>query len=910
MQKIYRKISQKIADAGTNRARPQRPNTMRMNPPSTGPILIRKTAKPAARLVLTAGLAAGAFPMRALLRQPSMANVTSSRTTKITRSKSTLTRSAQNESLRGGSTRNATAPEGSRLGSMENPAGASASGSARTLPAPDKAETGRVQRDAMTPAQRVGGTRALFEYHRDDNTPDHLTTVQIDAARQAIAPVNPNVFGNFIEHLGGVVYEALWAQLLLNPNLERIEPKDAAPAEWQLSGGAGWQTGGLNSERCIRLAPIRGANGLKTPAANDGTGANGFMRSVRSTAAARPALLQTSGASGGMGGAAGMNCGRQTASGPMDQKGVLPAVLSCLSQSVSLPAQRVTRYALNVAVRAPMGAGKVRIALVREPVVTGRRGDRIGQTAAAVRPVQDGTQIVVDVQGAAWQTRRGQFVVPKSLNPDNNLWRFVVQHEGGQAVDVDQITLTPTDNVDGFDPDVLGRTRVWDVPLLRWPGGNFASGYHWQDGVGPRDKRPTRRNPAWGGVEPNHVGTHEFMTFAHLTGATPQLTVNAGDGTPDEAAAWVRYCNAPASDRWGKRRAQNGAAKPFGVKVWEVGNELYGGWQIGHAQAQENATRFVRFRDAMLGADPNLQLIATGKGDEFTPGGLARDEAWNGALLAASTQNGGQAPDWISMHPLVPLPDYARGATYDEQLESALAHPAFLDNTQIPAVAKQITDAEGANPRTRIAITEWGIIVGGPTWRQSPNHDSLAGAIYNALALNAMLRNSDWVTLANMTALLHGGGIKKWHGVTYVDPQYYTQQLYTLAHPHTPVATTTTGPGNDVPARVSMPAVSDVPDVDVFAARSADGGRLTVFAVNRHSAESRPMRLQVNNFRARGIKAMLLTSNDPRDRNSLEAPDAVHPRPLAVPAWTGHANDDWQIALPPHSLVVLTLEGK
>lgn len=795
---------------------------------------------------------------------------------------------------------------------MQNSASASAFGSTQTRPAtPNEVRTRSVQRDAVLPAPGLGGTRTLFEYHRDDNTPDHLTTVQIDAARQAVAPVDPNVFGNFIEHLGGVVYEALWAQLLLNPNLERIEAKDTAPAEWQVGGGAGWQNGGLNSERCIRLAPVQSVNNLKAPAASNKTGANSFMHPMNSDTAAQPALLQTMGASGRTGGAAETNSGRQAGSEQRDRRGALPVTLSCLSQSVSLPAQRVTRYALNVAVRAPMGRGKIRIALVREPDrAARRRGDRAGQTPVVVRPLEDGTQIVVDVQGEAWQTRRGQFVVPKSLSPDQNQWRFVVQHEGGQAVDVDQITLMPTDNVDGFDPDVLGRTRVWDVPLLRWPGGNFASGYHWQDGIGPRDKRPTRRNPAWGGVEPNHVGTHEFMMFAHLTNATPQLTVNAGDGTPDEAAAWVRYCNAPASDRWGKRRAQNGAAKPFGVKVWEVGNELYGGWQIGHAQAQENAARFVRFRDAMIGADPTLQLIATGKGDEFTPDGLARDEAWNGALLAAATHNGGQAPDWISMHPLVPLPDYAKGATYDEQLESALAHPAFLDNTQIPAVAKQITDAEGAHPRTRIAITEWGIIVGGPTWRQSPNHDSLAGAIYNALALNAMLRNSDWVTLANMTALLHGGGIKKWHGVTYVDPQYYTQQLYTLARPHTPVATVTTGPGNDVPARVSMPAVSDVPDVDVFAARGADGGRLTVFAVNRHATQSRPVRLRVDNFRARGIKAMLLTSNDPRDRNSLEAPDAVHPRPLAVLPWTGRANDDWQIALPPHSLVVLTLEGK
>ena len=858
MQKFYRKVSPSNANAGGYTATAKHPKTT-----ETNQTLFRKTAKPAARLVLTAGLAWGVFSTSAFLRQPSMANVTSAKTIKPSR------RSAQNAAVQNAATQNAASDTRPQQGE-------------------------KVSRQS---------TRALFQYHRDDNTPDHLTTVQIDADQQAQTPVSPNVFGNFIEHLGGVVYEALWAQILLNPNLERIEANDKTPAAWQLTGGAAWQEGGWSSPRCVRLVPTRHAGlNLNSSGSAAGTGAKDTVLTTRFAPAVRPLVaLKTTEAYG----KAGALCGRQDRPQSAD---TLPTALSGLSQPISLPAQRVMRYALTLAVRAPHGAGKVRVALVREPVVTGRRRDR-ENTTVVVRPVQDGTQLVFDAQGAAWHILRGQMVVPKSATPNQNLWRFVVQHESGQTVDVDQITLTPTDNVDGFDPDVLGRTRVWDVPLLRWPGGNFASGYHWQDGIGPRDKRPTLRNPAWGGIEPNHVGTHEFITFARLTGATPQLTVNAGDGTPDEAAAWVRYCNAPTTDRWGSRRARNGSAKPFGVNIWEVGNELYGGWQIGHAQAQENAGRFVRFRDAMLQADPTLRLIATGKGDEFTPDGLMRDNAWNGALLQAAAKNGGQAPDWISMHPLVPLPDYAKGATYDEQYESALAHPAFLDNTQIPAVMRQIQEAQGANPRTRIAITEWGIIVGGETWQQSPNHDSLAGAIYNALALNAMLRNSDWVTLANMTALLHGGGIKKWHGVTYVDPQYYTQQMYAHAHPHTPVGTITTGPGSDVPARVSMPAVGDVPDVDVFAARSA-GNKLTVFAVNRHRHQPRPLRLQVANFRAKGVKALLLSGDDPRAHNSLDAPDAVHPRPLAVPLWTGRADDDWQITLPPHSLVALTLEGK
>ena len=759
-----------------------------------------------------------------------------------------------------------------------------------------KTTSRRVQRpSARVDVRRAPSTRALFQYRRDDATPNQVTLAQIDAAKQAATPVSPNIFGNFIEHLGGVVYQALWSQLLLNPNLERIEARDTLPDAWQTSGAASWQADGYRSPMYMRLGPD-----------TKKTASLGFLPDSRP---ATPVALLPAGSDAKMGTAE-----RQRESGSLLRIGWKQSVSrpATLWQHVALPAQRTTHYNVTLVARAPLGTGKIRVTLARESEIEEKkRRKEEEERTATLSTLNSQLSTTFAVTQTQWQAFRCTLVVPKSATPEENLWRFTIAHEDGQAVDVDQVEMLPSDSMDGFDPEVVGRTKVWGVPLLRYPGGNFASGYNWQDGVGPHAQRPTRRNPAWGGVEPNHVGTNEFMTFARLVGATPQLTVNAGDGTPQEAAEWVRYCNAPASgDKWGRMRAANGATKPFDVKIWEVGNELYGGWQIGHAQAQDNANRFVKFRDAMLAADPTLRLIATGKGDEFTPAGQKRDDAWNDALLQAAARDGGRTPDWISLHPLVPLPDYARGATYDEQLESAFAHPAYLDNTLIPDVISHIEAVEGKNARTRIAITEWGIIVGGREWESGPNHDTLSGAIYNALALNAMLRNSDWVTLANMTALLHGGGIKKWEGIVYVDPQYYTQQMYTLAHPHAPIATTTTGPGHDVPARGQMPAVKDVPDVDVFAARTQNHRKLVVFAVNRHRSASRPLRLQVDHFQTQRVSATLLTADKPQARNTLESPNVVEPRPMEVPAWPSDPGTDWQISIPPHSLVVLTLEGK
>jgi alpha-N-arabinofuranosidase len=684
------------------------------------------------------------------------------------------------------------------------------------MPAVSPAELGKTS-TSVTP------TRALFRYRRDDRAPGHLTTVRINAARAAAAPVSPLIFGNFIEHLGGVVYDGIWAQALLNPNLERIAPNDKTPPDWERTGPTAWQAGGYLSPLCVRLA-----------------------------------------------------------------------IGSALEQTVPLPSHRTRNYTGYLYARAPEGKGEITVAL-----------QGIGPKAGRVF-----AQAALPVENATWRKFAVSLVLPEGALAKGERARFVVMHAGGGPVDIDQCELFPKDNLLGMDPDVIKKAREWHIPALRYPGGNFASGYHWQDGIFRREQRPTRRNPAWGGVEPNHFGTNEFIRFCRLIGAQPQITVNAGDGTPEEAAAWVEYCNAPPGrSKYGLMRATNSSPEEYEVGLWEIGNELYGGWQIGHTDAAGNAARFVRFRDAMLQADPDIHLIATGKGDEFTPEGLQRNRIWNERLLRAALANGRPAPDYLSLHPLVPLPYDLEKATYAEQYESAMAQPTFLSDRMLPDLAALITAIEGPHAKTRLAVTEWGLIVGGPKWRDSPNHDTQAGAVFNALTLNAFLRNSDWVTLANMTALLHGGGIKKVNGVVIVDPQFWTQKLYTDSRPHTPVATTTTGPGRDVPARGFLPAVVNVPDVDVAAALTADARTLVVYAVNRHRTEARPLRLEVAGFAAASLSATLLTASDPQARNTLDKPDNVAPRPFPTPAWPA-ANGDWRVSLPPHSLALFTLSAK
>jgi alpha-N-arabinofuranosidase len=144
---------------------------------------------------------------------------------------------------------------------------------------------------------------------------------------------------------------------------------------------------------------------------------------------------------------------------------------------------------------------------------------------------------------------------------------------------------------DGFRTDVLAALRRLRMTVLRYPGGNFASGYHWLDGLGPAEKRPVTRELAWQSIEPNTFGTEEFMHLCSKMDWAPMLTVNLGTGTPEEARNWVEYCNAPTGTRYADLRLRNGSPSPHNVKLWCLGNEMDGPWQLGHVPAEQYAIR-------------------------------------------------------------------------------------------------------------------------------------------------------------------------------------------------------------------------------------------------------------------------------------------------------------------------------
>jgi alpha-N-arabinofuranosidase len=212
------------------------------------------------------------------------------------------------------------------------------------------------------------------------------------------------------------------------------------------------------------------------------------------------------------------------------------------------------------------------------------------------------------------------------------------------------VSLMPGDNVRGMRADTLALLKDLNGTVYRWPGGNFVSGYNWRDGIGDRDRRPPRKNPAWTGVEHNDFGTDEFIDFCREIGTEPMIAANTGLGDAYSAGQWVEYCNSGAETIAGGWRAENGSADPYDVKYWCVGNEMFGTWQLGFMQLQHYVIKHNEVAEAMWGIDPDVILVGVGdlEGINTThdPDQVSRGVTWSEGMLQMS----GDHMNMISEH--------------------------------------------------------------------------------------------------------------------------------------------------------------------------------------------------------------------------------------------------------------------
>ena len=223
---------------------------------------------------------------------------------------------------------------------------------------------------------------------------------------------------------------------------------------------------------------------------------------------------------------------------------------------------------------------------------------------------------------------------------DRNVFGGFVEHLGRCVYGGLYDEGSPLSDAEGFRIDVLDLLRELRMGVLRWPGGNFASNYHWTDGIGPKESRPHRPELAWGGVDTNSFGTDEFLRYCATLGTDPYICLNMGTGTLEEALGWIEYCNEERRTHWAQRRAANGRAEPYGVTYWGLGNEMYGHWQVGALSAEEYVAEATRWARAIRMLDPDVKLrpdraaVAAGA-EEGVRGAAAVAEAFAGRARAA-----------------------------------------------------------------------------------------------------------------------------------------------------------------------------------------------------------------------------------------------------------------------------------
>ncbi len=443
---------------------------------------------------------------------------------------------------------------------------------------------------------------------------------------------------------------------------------------------------------------------------------------------------------------------------------------------------------------------------------------------------------------------------------------FAVAVKDGSRVSVDEIRLYPADADSGLDPEIVQWAKQLHSPLLRY-GGNFSSGYHWRDGVGRLDSRPTRINEAWGIPEYNEFGTNELMEFCHRIGSLPQICLNLGSGSVEEARDWVEYCQGSPDSIQGQRRAAHGHSQPYDVGAWEFGNELYDDTQLGWYTPEGYAARYLEFFRAIAPIVPaQTPLLATG--EELNARGK-----WNVALLRTAARE----LRYVTTHLVADLEQTLnRQADHNAVVAADLALPVGVGRA-LGKIRAQIDADPLVRDRVKVAYSEW--LFRSPSGSQLPNFDNMGGAVIAAAWLNMLARNADWIPIANMTGLLEFGGIYKRRGRTYVTPQYWDLYLYSKYAGDTVIGTETRARQYDVHAGQSFaPEILAVPYLDVLGTVNSASSDVSLFVVNRDPRNSQPASIHISGFTPQpDVRVLTLAAPSLLDHNDEEHQNVVRP---------------------------------
>jgi len=436
----------------------------------------------------------------------------------------------------------------------------------------------------------------------------------------------------------------------------------------------------------------------------------------------------------------------------------------------------------------------------------------------------------------------------------------------------------PIPQVRGMRVDVMDLIKGLNPPCVRWPGGCFSEYYHWQDGIGPVVKRPWRFDWVWKKPEPNAVGTHEFMDFCREIKAEPVVAANVRTGSPEEAAAWVRYCNSPAADDQGRRRARNGDPEPFGVKFWDIGNES---WDLG---AEFSARRFVEFSDAMKVADPSIKTVAVGSS--------GFDEKWNRTMLEiAGDKLDLIAPHhydgWSERNPASPPQHYYANIASAWRIAETARLTCELLDAMLPH-----------RPEVGVSMDEWGIWI---RHEQGYQHGyDLSDGLVAASVLNAFqrlcrrMKMANWAQLVNVLGMINADETRAWE-----TPVATIFRLY--ANHCREVAVTCEVESEKFAVDPNLrPGIPDLPYLDASATKSAKGDHVTLCVVNRHRDDAITCALSLSPAPAGRCVVRQMNADHWFAKNGPEAPPRVGVAEQTLDEWPATCT------FPAHSLTVMS----
>jgi alpha-N-arabinofuranosidase len=465
---------------------------------------------------------------------------------------------------------------------------------------------------------------------------------------------------------------------------------------------------------------------------------------------------------------------------------------------------------------------------------------------------------------------------------DRNLFGSFLEHLGRAIYEGIYDPGSKLSDSDGFRKDVMDEVKHLGVPIIRYPGGNFVSGYNWLDGVGPKKDRPMVLDKAWNSLNSNQFGTNEFLAWCKEVGTEPLMGLNLGTGTPEQAADLVEYCNVEKGTRWSDLRRKHGIAEPYKIERWCLGNEMDGPWQIGHMSASEYGLKAADAARQMRYVDPSLKLIACGSSGPFMPTYLE----WDREVLEQCYDY----VDGLSLHRYFDNTETTGGDS-----AKFLAMNLTMDRqiAETVAVCDLVRGHKRSPKQLWLSFDEWNV------WYRERRGDATNGKrteaphlleeIYNledALLvgglLNTLIRNSDRVKLACLAQLINviAPIMTNANGL-------FRQTIY---YPYSWALQFARGAALNVLVESStydVKGLDQVPHLDVAGSHNAADGSVALFILNRDLQKAHDVEVVwEDQAPTRVLTTTLLTGDDLKAVNSFQSPQKVAPQSFAKPTTT------------------------